>query len=79
VYHNLVKSFDVGWIGAIYIFAMVALGLHIYHGTWSVCQTFGVNNRRWDRVIRRTATGLAAIVVIGNCSMPIAVLAGAVK
>ena len=79
VYHNVVQGFDVGWISAIYIAAMIALGLHIYHGTWSVCQTFGINNRRWDRGIRQIATALAAIVVIGNVSMPVAVLAGAVK
>jgi succinate dehydrogenase / fumarate reductase cytochrome b subunit len=79
VYGNLVNGFNVWWISAVYIFAMIALGLHIYHGTWSVFQTFGVNSRRWDRTIRRGATTVAAVVVIGNCSMPIAVLAGAVK
>lgn len=79
VYHNMVQGFDVGWISAIYILAMIALGLHIYHGTWSIFQTFGINNRRWDRGIRRLATTLAALVVVGNVSIPIAVLSGAVK
>lgn len=79
VYNNLTLGFKVWWISAVYIFAMVALGLHIYHGTWSIFQTFGVNNQRWDRLVRRTAGAVAAIVVIGNCSIPIAVLSGAVK
>lgn len=79
VYHNLVQGFDVWWISAIYIASMIALGLHIYHGTWSVFQTFGVNNRRWDRRIRQMATAVAVFVVVGNCSIPIAVLAGGVK
>jgi succinate dehydrogenase / fumarate reductase cytochrome b subunit len=79
VYDNLVQGFKVWWISAIYLLAMVALGLHIYHGTWSVFQTFGVNSRRWDRAIRRGATTVASVVVIGNSSIPIAVLAGAVK
>jgi succinate dehydrogenase / fumarate reductase cytochrome b subunit len=79
VYGNLTQGLDIWWISAIYIFAMIALGLHIYHGTWSIFQTFGVNNRRWDRLIRRSAGTVAAIVVVGNCSIPIAVLAGAVK
>jgi len=79
VYHNMVQGFDVWWISGVYIAAMVALGLHIYHGAWSIFQTFGVNNRRWDRRIRRAATALAAFVVVGNVSIPVAVLAGAVK
>jgi succinate dehydrogenase / fumarate reductase cytochrome b subunit len=79
VYNNLTLGFNVWWISAIYILAMVALGLHIYHGTWSIFQTFGANSRRWDQLVRRTAGAVAAIVVIGNCSIPIAVLSGAVK
>ena len=79
VYHNMVKNFDIVWIDAVYIAAMIALGLHMYHGTWSVFQTFGANSRRWDTAIRRGATTLAVIIVVGNCSMPIAVLSGAVK
>lgn len=79
VYHNMVKGFDVWWITVLYLAAMVALALHIYHGTWSIFQTFGVNNRRWDRRIRRGATAVALIVLIGNCSIPIAVLTGGIK
>jgi succinate dehydrogenase / fumarate reductase cytochrome b subunit len=79
VYHNLAAGFNVWWITAIYLFAMIALGLHIYHGTWSIFQTFGANSRRWDRLIRRSAGAVAFIVVAGNSSIPIAVLAGAVK
>jgi succinate dehydrogenase / fumarate reductase cytochrome b subunit len=79
VYHNLVGGFGVWWISGVYIVAMIALGLHIYHGTWSVFQTFGVNNKRWDRRVRAGATAVAAFVVVGNCSIPIAVLAGGVK
>ena len=79
VYHNFVESFEVWWITGLYLIAMVALGLHIYHGTWSVFQTFGANNKVWDQRIRRLATSLAAIVVVGNSAMPIAVLVGAVR
>jgi len=79
VYDNLVQGFNIWWITAIYIFAMIALGLHIYHGTWSIFQTFGVNSRRWDRFIRRSAATVATFVVVGNVSIPVAVLAGAVK
>lgn len=79
VYHNLVAGFSIWWIDGIYILAMVALALHIYHGAWSIFQTFGVNNRRWDKRVRVGATAVAVIVLIGNCSIPIAVFAGGIK
>src|SRR5579871_5926398 len=76
VYGNMVNGFNVWWISAIYIAAMVALALHIYHGAWSIWQTFGVNNRRRDLAFRQLAGAIAAIVFLGNISMPIAVMAG---
>jgi succinate dehydrogenase / fumarate reductase, cytochrome b subunit len=78
VYENMVHSFNVWWISLIYILAMVALALHIYHGTWSVFQTFGVNNKRWDKRVRVGSTVVALFVLIGNISIPAMVLVGAV-
>jgi succinate dehydrogenase / fumarate reductase cytochrome b subunit len=79
VYHNVVGNFNEWWLVVIYVAAMVALGLHIYHGSWSIFQTFGINNRRWDLVIRRTATIVAIVVFVGFVSVPIGVLAGAIS
>jgi succinate dehydrogenase / fumarate reductase cytochrome b subunit len=77
-YANVVGIFNVWWIDIIYLVAMVALALHIYHGFWSVFQTFGINNRRWDRVIRAWATGWAAFIFLGFMVIPFAVLGGLV-
>jgi succinate dehydrogenase cytochrome b subunit len=79
VYANLVGSFQVWWIVVIYLVAMVALSLHIYHGAWSIFQTFGVNNKRWDKRVRVSAAVVAVVVLIGNCSIPIAIAAGGIK
>jgi succinate dehydrogenase / fumarate reductase cytochrome b subunit len=79
VYHNVVGNFKVWWISTIYLAAMVALCLHIYHGGWSIFQTFGVNNRRWDAVVRRTAAAVAMVVFVGYSSVPIGVLAGIIS
>jgi succinate dehydrogenase / fumarate reductase, cytochrome b subunit len=79
VYHNVVESFNQWWLVVIYVAAMVALGLHLYHGTWSMFQTFGVNSRRWDRVIRRTAATVAIVVFVGFSAVPIGVLVGAIS
>jgi succinate dehydrogenase / fumarate reductase cytochrome b subunit len=58
--------------------ANLALGVHLYHGAWSIFQSLGWNNPRFNQWRRMFATAFAAIVVIGNVSFPVAVLAGIV-
>jgi succinate dehydrogenase / fumarate reductase cytochrome b subunit len=79
VYHNVVGNFDQWWLVVIYASAMVALALHIYHGTWSTFQTFGANSRRWDHLIRRGASTLAVVMFVGFMSVPVGVLVGAIQ
>jgi succinate dehydrogenase / fumarate reductase cytochrome b subunit len=79
VYRNVVLGFSVWYVSAFYIAAMVALGLHMYHGVWSMFQTLGLNSRRSDSVYRALATVAALAVVVGNVSVPVAVLAGLVR
>ncbi len=79
VYANVVGNFDVWWMVVIYVAALVALALHIYHGTWSIFQTFGINSRRWDKLVRRSAATVALVVFVGFVSVPIGVLVGAIQ
>src|SRR5207253_2537259 len=59
VYHNVVASLRVWPVAAAYIAAMVALGLHLYHGTWSALQTLGLNRAPTGRWRRSAAAGIA--------------------
>jgi succinate dehydrogenase / fumarate reductase cytochrome b subunit len=77
VYRNMVVGFQNPFASAFYILAMLALGLHMYHGFWSMLQTIGVSHPRWNRVRRTLAALLAFGVAAGNISMPVAVLTGA--
>ncbi len=79
VYHNFVTGFGQWPVAVAYSFAMLALGLHIYHGVWSGFQTLGLDGPRARRIRRPLAAGLALVVVIGNLSFPLAVLTGAVR
>jgi succinate dehydrogenase / fumarate reductase cytochrome b subunit len=79
VYHNAVGNFHEWWMVVIYVAAMVALGLHLYHGTWSMFQTWGVNNRRWDLVVRRSAIVVAIVVSVGFISVPLGVATHAIS
>jgi succinate dehydrogenase / fumarate reductase cytochrome b subunit len=78
VYRNLVVGFSDPFASAFYILAMLALGLHMYHGFWSMLQTLGLSQPRWNRVRRGLSLLLAWAVVAGNVSIPLAVLLGVV-
>lgn len=79
VYRNVVIGFSVWYVSAFYIAAMVALGLHMYHGAWSMFHTLGVNDARVNRLYRAFATVSSLAVVLGNISVPVAVLSGLVR
>jgi len=76
VYHNFVTGFQNPLVSAFYILAMLALGLHMYHGVWSMMQSVGLSHPRYDHLRHAFSTFVAVTVVAGNVSFPLAVLAG---
>jgi len=79
VYHNVVTGFRFWPVSAFYIVAMLALGLHLYHGVWSLMQTLGVNHPRYNRLRNVVATLFAILIVVGNISVPVAVMTGLIR
>jgi succinate dehydrogenase / fumarate reductase cytochrome b subunit len=78
VFTSLVSSFQNPWISGTYIVAMVLIGLHLWHGLTSTFQTFGLRHESYQTLIRVGSTVLVALLVLGNCSIPIMILAGRV-
>jgi succinate dehydrogenase / fumarate reductase cytochrome b subunit len=78
-YENVANSLSRVPVALLYIVANLALGVHLFHGMWSLFQSLGLSNPRFNAVRRNIAAATAAIVVIGNVSFPIAVLAGVVS
>lgn len=76
VYHNVVASLSSLPVALIYIAANIALAIHIFHGAWSMFQTLGINNPKFNKLRRGIAGGFAALILVGNLSFPIAVQAG---
>jgi succinate dehydrogenase cytochrome b subunit len=79
VHQNFVVGLRVVWVAVFYIIANLLLGLHLFHGVWSMLQSLGVSHPRYDALRKRAAAAFAAIIVIGNVSFPLAVLTGVVK
>ena len=78
VYANFVATFSRAPVTIFYVVAMVLLGLHLYHGAWSMFQSLGINHPRFNAARRVFAVGLAILVTVGNAIMPLAVLFGLV-
>jgi succinate dehydrogenase / fumarate reductase cytochrome b subunit len=79
VYENVINGFQVPLVSLFYMLAMLALGLHIYHGSWSLFQTLGWNNTGYSGFIRSLAMLFALVIVVGNISMPLAVMLGFIQ
>jgi len=76
VYANFIATFSRAPVTAFYVIAMVLLGLHLYHGAWSMFQSLGINHPRFNNLRRYFAIGLAVLVTVGNAIMPLAVYFG---
>jgi succinate dehydrogenase / fumarate reductase cytochrome b subunit len=75
-YRNVVIGFSNPVIVLFYLLALASLGLHLFHGVWSMFQTLGLNSRRFDGFFRGLAVLVALVVPIGFATVPLAVLFG---
>ena len=58
VYHNLVAGLRVVPVALFYLLAMAALGFHLWHGVWSLFQTLGASQAKYDSFGRQVRHGL---------------------
>ena len=78
VYTNVVKGFSKWWVVLLYVAAMAALGLHLYHGAWSSLRTVGAA-RGSRNPLRHGVAGLIAVVVtLGFLAVPLGVFFGVI-
>ena len=74
-YHNIITSFERTPVAIAYVVANMALGVHLYHGAWSLFQSMGWFGN-WRRPFSIVFAGL---IVMGNVSFPLAVMFGVVN
>jgi len=80
-YQLLVHSFSdsAWWMTVIYLVAMLALGFHLHHGTFSACQTLGWTSTAASRARARVFGWVVAIVIAGGFSLvPLFILFGVI-
>ncbi|MEZ4322111.1 MAG: succinate dehydrogenase cytochrome b subunit [Myxococcota bacterium] len=74
VYHNLTHSLRRPPIACLYILANLALGMHLYHGVYSIFQTLGINQLGNRDTARQAGTFFAVLVAGGNIVIALAIL-----
>ena len=79
IYGNIVASFRIWWVTAIYMVGMVLLGLHLWHGVWSSPRSLGAARPSPRPLRRRVAPILALTIWLGFSIVPLAVAAGVIR
>jgi len=76
IYNNVLATFDRWPVVVLYSVAQLALAFHIWHGAWSLFQSIGANNPRFNRFRRTFANVFTTIVVLGFLAVPFGTVFG---
>lgn len=77
VYANLYYAFQEWYFVAIYVAAVLIVGIHLRHGVWSLVQTLGFDSPARNPRTRAFGLGLSAAIVIGFVLIPVLFATGA--
>lgn len=76
-YDRLHAAYQVWWVTAIYLGALVALALHLRHGVWSALQTLGLTGSpRAARNANLAAVSVALVTAVGFALPPLSIQFG---
>ncbi len=79
VYRMMIAGFSNPIVSIFYIVSMGLLLLHLSHGVSSIFQSLGLRSKRTFGFFDKLAKISALLIFLGNCSIPLAILAGIVK
>ena len=78
-YNNMILGFQNPIVAGLYILAMVALGMHLYHGIWSLTQTLGAAHPKYNGLRKQASILGTLVVVLGFLTVPVSVLTGVLE
>src|ERR1051325_3006929 len=76
IYRMMILGFRQPIVSLFYIVGIALLCLHLSHGVSAMFQSLGLKNRNWKPLIDGFAKFIAIVLLVGYCSIPIAVLTG---
>jgi succinate dehydrogenase / fumarate reductase cytochrome b subunit len=76
-YARVHAAFEQWWVTAVYLAALLAVGMHLRHGVWSGAQTLGLTGSATSaRTADAAAILFALVVVVGFALPPVAIVLG---
>jgi succinate dehydrogenase / fumarate reductase cytochrome b subunit len=74
VYTMLIRDFQSQYIVLVYLAAMMALGLHLSHAFFSVCQTFSILSTGGSiHQSVQVSRGIALVLILGYLTIPFSI------
>jgi succinate dehydrogenase / fumarate reductase, cytochrome b subunit len=74
VYKMVIDGFSWWPASLFYVIAMLLLTSHLSHGVSSLFQTLGLSTHRTEPLFKKLGWAYAALILVGNCSIPLAIL-----
>ncbi|MDO4899227.1 succinate dehydrogenase cytochrome b subunit [Actinomyces sp.] len=78
-YENLIASLSRPPMAIFYSLVMLAIGVHLAQGLWSVVNDLGGTGTRLRRICLGIAIAVALAIAIGNGMLPLLVLSGVIS
>jgi succinate dehydrogenase / fumarate reductase cytochrome b subunit len=79
-HHNVMTGFRNPWVAGFYAIAMMAVGLHLYHGVWSSGRSLGLSQPSPRPLLqRRLALLLAGFIWLGFTAIVVAGFVGGIR
>jgi len=79
IYRMMIIGFSNYWVSGFYVLSIGLLCFHLSHGVGSMFQSLGLKNAAYQTVIDRLSIVAAVVIFLGYISIPLSVLAGALK
>lgn len=76
VFENVTFAFQTWWVVGIYLVASALVGMHLYHGLWSLFQSLGWNHPHYNPWRRNFAITFSLLIGLGFAVTPLLVFVG---
>ena len=67
VEHHFQSPFNVAY----YLVTFMLLGAHLYHGVQSIFQTFGLNHKKYNALVKKLSALYVLVIVTGYSAIPL--------
>jgi succinate dehydrogenase / fumarate reductase cytochrome b subunit len=71
IYRLITHQFSSAWIVIFYVFCLIVIGIHLWHGLTSAINSLGVDSPRYTPALIKTGRFIAVIMAAAFVSLPL--------